>query len=158
VVTQEDHARIEAILERLLAATGAKTTFLANRNGEQIAAAGSLAGMDSTALGSLAAGSVAATRGLARLIGESEFSALHHEGSREHLYLSHVSENAILLIHFDARATLGLVRLRARAASSELAPILEEVDARPGGREGALLVAGGNLAGITDDEIDALLR
>src|SRR5262245_41939240 len=158
VVTQEDYTRICGVLDRLLASSGAKTVFLTNGNGEQIAAAGSVAGVDSTSLGSLAAGSVAATRGLAKLIGEQEFSVLFHEGTREHLHITHVAQHAILLIHFDARTTLGLVRLRARTVSSELAPIFEEILARSEARKGALLTSNGTLAGITDDEIDRLLR
>ncbi len=157
VLLREDHARIATILDRLLAETGAKVVFLANRNGEQIAAAGNLSGMDPASLGSLAAGNVAATRGLARLIGEQEFSVLFHEGTRDHLHISLVCEDAILLIQFDARTTLGLVRLRVRRVSPELEPVLEEIRARSVALEGALLRSTGALAGITDDEIDALL-
>ena len=114
--------------------------------------------MDPTSLGSLAAGSVAATRGLARLIGEREFSVLFHEGSREHLHVSLICENAILLILFDGKTTLGLVRLRVRRLSPELEPIFEEIHARSEALQGAVLGSTGDLAGITDDEIDALLR
>jgi len=105
-----------------------------------------------------AAGSVAATRGLARLIGEREFSVLFHEGSREHLHVSLICENAILLILFDGKTTLGLVRLRVRRLSPELEPIFEEIHARSEALQGAVLGSTGDLAGITDDEIDALLR
>ena len=157
-VTREDHARISSILDRLLAATGAKAVFLANGNGEHIAAAGSVQGMDPTSIGSLAAGSVAAIRSLARLIGEQEFSVLFHEGKREHLHISHITENAILLIHFDGRTTLGLVRLRVRAVASELAPIFEGIHARSEARDRAVPRSSGTLGGITDDEIEALLR
>jgi hypothetical protein len=45
----------------------------------------------------LAAGNIAATGGLAQLLGEEEFSILFHEGQRDHLHISIVGKKVILL-------------------------------------------------------------
>ncbi len=122
VVTGEEHARFLAELEAIGREANAKLVFLIDRAGQQIAGCGELAGVDPTALASLTAGNVAATEGVAALVGESEFTSLYHEGRQESLHVSVVGKRLILLIVFDARSSLGLVRLRA----DQHRPILEK--------------------------------
>jgi hypothetical protein len=52
---------------------------------------GELEQFDTTSLASLTAGNVAATDGLAKLIGEKEFSILFHEGERDNIHISIVA-------------------------------------------------------------------
>ena len=115
-VYEEDFQRIEESLRRLRYESNAKVVFLIDKNGQQIAAAGDTSDFDSTSLASLTAGNVAATDGLAKLIGEREFSVLFHEGQKDHIHISIVAERAILLVIFDERSSLGLVRLRVKRA------------------------------------------
>ena len=53
--------------------------------------------VDGTALASLAAGNMAATNGIASLIGEGQFGALFHQGSRENVHISVMGERMILV-------------------------------------------------------------
>jgi len=53
-----------------------------DKNGQLIASAGDTHNIDTTALASLTAGNIAATGGIARLLGEREFSILFHEGRK----------------------------------------------------------------------------
>ena len=76
VILEQDHARFVQILDRLRQESNAKLTFLIDKNGQQLARSGELDGVDPTSLASLTAGNVAATDGLAQLIGEREFSIL----------------------------------------------------------------------------------
>ena len=69
-----------------------------------------------TSLASLAAGNIAATGGLASLIGEKEFSILFHEGERDNMHISVIDNRLILVVIFDKRSSVGLVRLRVRRA------------------------------------------
>jgi len=62
----------------------------------------------------LTAGNIAATGGLAKLIGEREFSILFHEGERDNLHISIVGQRVILVVIFDQKSSLGLVRLRVK--------------------------------------------
>ena len=119
-VFEAEFKQLEEALKRLRHDSNAKAVFLIDKNGQHIAAAGEVEDFDSTSLASLTAGNVAATDGLAKLIGEREFSVLFHEGQRDHIHISIVARRAILLVIFDERSSLGLVRLRVKRASAEL--------------------------------------
>ena len=155
VLHEEEYQRIREVITRLRGECNAKVVFLVDKNGQQIAAIGELETIDTTALGSLAAGNVAATDSLARLIGEKEFSILFHEGERDNLHISVVGGRMILVVIFDERSSLGLVRLRVKKGSSELATILEVMLKKSAAPKKA--AAGGSpFSEITDEDIDKL--
>jgi predicted regulator of Ras-like GTPase activity (Roadblock/LC7/MglB family) len=150
---EEEFDGINSILGRLWVDANAKIVFLVDKNGQQIAAKGDLEKVDATSLASLTAGNVAATDGLAKLIGEKEFSILFHEGERDNIHISIVGQRLILVVIFDERSSLGLVRLRVRKAAADLEEILNQM-ASKAANEGA--VAQSPFAEITDDDIDKL--
>jgi predicted regulator of Ras-like GTPase activity (Roadblock/LC7/MglB family) len=157
ILLEEDHARLRTILDRLNEESNAKVVFLFDKNGQQFCSAGDAEGVDATSLASLTAGNVAATDGLAKLLGEREFSILFHEGEHDNLHINVVADSAILLVLFDERSSLGLVRLRVKKATGELATILREITARLAGPRRA--TAGtAPLTEITDADIDALFN
>jgi predicted regulator of Ras-like GTPase activity (Roadblock/LC7/MglB family) len=156
VMYDEEFQRISAVIEKLLRESNAKVIFLVDKNGQMIASCGETANLDTTSLASLTAGNIAATGGLAKLIGEKEFSILFHEGENEHLHINVVASRGILVVLFDERSSLGLVRLRVKKASVELTSILEEIANRETSHP---FGAGGSpspFSEITDDDIDAL--
>ena len=132
----------------------AKIVFLVDKNGQQIAEAGEVNLIDTTSLASLTAGNVAATDGLAKLIGEKEFSILFHEGRKDNIHISIVGQRLILVVIFDERSSLGLVRLRVRKASVDLDRVLKEMEAKS--LEVGSVKTVSPFAEITDDDIDAL--
>lgn len=157
IMYEEEYQRIKAIITRLRADSNAKLVFLVDKNGQQIAAQGDLENLDATSLASLTAGNVAATDGLAKLIGEKEFSILFHEGEKDNIHISIVAQRVILVIIFDNRSSLGLVRLRVRKASSELTDVFERVVKKINyERESGRLDTESPFAEITDDDIDNL--
>src|ERR1700758_1039246 len=127
VMYEEEYQQIKDTLQRLQVDSNAKIVFLVDKNGQQIAAHGDMRGVDATSLASLTAGNVAATDGLARLIGEKEFSILFHEGEKDNIHISIVARRVILVVIFDDRASLGLVRLRVRRATAEVETVFEEI-------------------------------
>ena len=132
--------------------------FLAPQQfGQQIAAHGEIENLDTTSLASLTAGNVAATDGLARLIGEKEFSILFHEGEKDNIHISIVAGRVILVVIFDERSSLGLVRLRVKKAANELTEvfnrIIDKVE-REKAQAGAAVES--PFAEITDEDIDSL--
>jgi predicted regulator of Ras-like GTPase activity (Roadblock/LC7/MglB family) len=153
VMYEEEFQRISSVLARLWVDANAKIVFLVDKNGQQIAAKGDLEKVDATSLASLTAGNVAATDGLAKLIGEKEFSILFHEGERDNIHISIVGQRLILVVIFDERSSLGLVRLRVRKAAAELEDVLSQM-ASKASMEGQAPVS--PFAEITDDDIDAL--
>jgi predicted regulator of Ras-like GTPase activity (Roadblock/LC7/MglB family) len=156
VILDEDNRRFCDVLEKLRNDANANLTFLLDRNGQQIAMAGSVEKIDVTSLASLTAGNVAATDGLAKLIGEKEFSILFHEGENEHLHISVVGGRWILVVLFDEKSSLGLVRLRVKKAGAELREAMDEVLKRELNRQFSSTGGTSPFSEITDDDIDAL--
>jgi predicted regulator of Ras-like GTPase activity (Roadblock/LC7/MglB family) len=158
VLHDTDHQRFSAILDRLRQDSNAKVTFLIDKNGQQLAVAGQVAGLDPTSLAALSAGNVAATDGLAKLLGEREFATLFHEGEHDSLHINVVSGRAILVVIFDERSSLGLVRLRVKRTTVELCTILDEIVARSHAQRASTVGIAAPFAEITDDDIDALFN
>ena len=69
------------------------------------------------------------------------------------MYLADVARRVILVVLFDNRTTLGLVRLKMKEVVVELAKLFEEVFSRGGTGSGKP----GLLSGA-DDEIDKLFQ
>ena len=157
VMYDEEYQRILLLLEKLLREANAKVIFLVDKNGQLIAATGETANLDTTSLASLTAGNIAATGGLAKLIGEKEFSILFHEGEKDNIHISIIGGRVILVVIFDQRSSLGLVRLRVKKASNELGIVFEDLVNKT--EEEAI---SGNtpspFAEITDDDIDNLFN
>jgi predicted regulator of Ras-like GTPase activity (Roadblock/LC7/MglB family) len=155
VLYEEEFRQLEEALRRLRQEANGKAVFLIDKNGQQIAATGEIDQFDTTSLASLTAGNVAATDGLAKLIGEREFSVLFHEGQQDHIHISIVAKRAILVVIFDDRSSLGLVRLRVKRANGDLERIFE-VMVQKGERDAQGPAHNSPFAEITDDDIDAL--
>jgi predicted regulator of Ras-like GTPase activity (Roadblock/LC7/MglB family) len=153
VMYDEDYRRILHVIQRLVRDANAKGVFVVDRNGQLIGEAGELRGIDTTSLASLTAGCIAATGGLAKLVGEEDFPVHFHQGQRDNLHITLVSSRTILVVVFDDRSSLGLVRLRVKKAGGELARIFEEIQKKTEQEQ-----AKGNtpFAEITDDDIDNL--
>jgi predicted regulator of Ras-like GTPase activity (Roadblock/LC7/MglB family) len=155
VMYDEEFKQINLVIEKLLREANAKVIFLVDKNGQLISGVGDTDRFDTTSLASLTAGNIAATGGLAKLIGEKEFSILFHEGEKDNLHISIVGGRVILVVLFDNRSSLGLVRLRVKKASDELTTIFDRLMQKAEAKE----KSGETefpFAEITDDDIDNL--
>lgn len=151
VIRETRYHQIKAVLARLRLDAAARLVVLVDKDGQQIAVHGELGDLDTTSLASLAAGNVAATGGMAKLIGESEFPTLSHEGEKESIHIC-VIGRVLLVVVFDDRSSLGLVKLRSKQISHELARAFAEIE-----RESAAGTSSSHsFAEITDEEIDSL--
>jgi predicted regulator of Ras-like GTPase activity (Roadblock/LC7/MglB family) len=154
VMREQQYHQIKAVLAKLRLDSSARVAFLVDKDGQQIAVHGDVGNLDTTSLASLAAGNVAATSGMAQLIGEKEFPTLSHEGERESIYIS-VIGRMLLIVVFDERSSLGLVKLRVKQASTELSSIFDEIireSSKKDPNEPSLF------AEITDEDIDSLFN
>ena len=155
VMYDEEFKEINVVIEKLLREANAKVIFLVDKNGQLISGVGDTERFDTTSLASLTAGNIAATGGMAKLIGEKEFSILFHEGEKDNLHISIVGGRVILVVLFDNRSSLGLVRLRVKKASDELNAIFDKLMQKAEAKE----KSGDTefpFAEITDDDIDNL--
>lgn len=150
---EDEINRISDLCERLNRDSNARGVLLVDRNGQFITCHGDVEALDTTSLASLTAGNIAATSGLAKLIGEREFPNIFHEGEQDHLHLSIVAERAILVVMFDRRTSLGLVRLRVRRTVEHLTAIFDELETKVQTNSPTL-----SLGEISDDDIDKLFN
>ena len=151
LLRERQYHQIKAVLARLRMDSSAKVVFLVDKDGQEIAVQGEIGNLDTTSLASLAAGNVAATGGMAQLIGEKEFPTLSHEGERESIHIS-VIGRLLLVVVFDERSTLGLVKLRSKQISQQLAAMIDEIT------QVDLEDADSPFAEITDEDIDSLFK
>jgi predicted regulator of Ras-like GTPase activity (Roadblock/LC7/MglB family) len=120
VLYEAEYLRLKSILAMTQRDLRAELILLIDRSGQQIAFEGPARGIDLTALASLAAANIAATDGLARLVGEPDFSILFHQGKRRSIHISDVSKKFSLVVVFDDSISLGMVRLRVKRATAYL--------------------------------------
>lgn len=127
VLTIQDVATLDGVLGDFLKKTEAELTVVIDRGGNVISQYGDFDVMDVTIIAALAAGSFAATRELARRIGETEFNALYHQGSGSHIFMNSVDEETIMITVFGSRTTVGLVRFYSTATAQHIAQILKSL-------------------------------
>ncbi len=153
VMYEEELQQINKICDVLQRDANAKAVLVIDKNGQAIASAGEVDQLDVTSLSSLTAGNVAATGGIASLLKEKEFAGQFHEGEKVHVHISLVAQRVILLVLFDERSSLGLVRLRVRKAGVELTAVLEAlIKKMESGSQPSVF------AEITDADIDNLFN
>src|SRR4026208_266794 len=128
--TEDDFAAITATLESFLTDSNARCALLVDRTGQLVATVGDRPNFDPTAFSTLAAADFSANDQLAKLIGENDFNSLFHQGEKESLYLSDIARRVILVVLFDNRTTLGLVRLKMRQTVAELSQLFMNIFSR----------------------------
>lgn len=140
-------------MERLLQESGAHAALLVDRGGQLLVQAGDPPAFDATTFATLTAADFSANDQLARLLGETDFTSLFHQGERESMLVADVARRAILVVLFDSRTTLGLVRLRLRPVVDDLARHVEAMASREAHAGPSRPVLAG-----ADDEIDRLFQ
>lgn len=155
VMYEEEFKQVDAELSKLHQLANAKVTFLVDKNGQLISSVGETQNLDTTSLASLTAGNIAATGGMAKLLGEKEFSILFHEGERDNVHISLIGDRVILVVVFDQRSSLGLVRLRVKKSSEVFTQIFSKIIDKVE-NEKETKNSRSPFAEITEDDIDRL--
>ncbi len=127
VLTIEDVATLDGVLSDFLKKAEADLTVVIDRGGNVISQFGDMTVMDVTIIAALAAGSFAATRELARRIGEVEFNALYHQGNGHHIFMNSVDDETIMITVFGPRTTVGLVRFYSTGTAQRIAQLLKSL-------------------------------
>jgi predicted regulator of Ras-like GTPase activity (Roadblock/LC7/MglB family) len=153
VMFPEEQRQISNVCLRLHRDSNAKAVLLIGRDGQPIAEAGEVGEIDVTSLSSLTAGNVAATGGISKILREKDFTSQFHEGEKTHVHITLIGGRAILVVLFDERSSLGLVRLRVRKATEEMIRLFEQVTRKAATQTGPSI-----LNEITDADIDKLFN
>ncbi|MEO8376634.1 MAG: roadblock/LC7 domain-containing protein [Candidatus Sumerlaeota bacterium] len=120
ILTKTEITQIHRALLQMLKQSEAKCAMLVDADGKCLAKKGFTANIDTDALAALIAGSFASTRAMAKLVGETDFSVLFHQGERDHIHNILVDNNTILTVIFDDRTTIGMVRLYSKECAKSL--------------------------------------
>ncbi len=126
VFYEADIEKVDKLLNEFLRQSKARCAMLIDREGYMITRQGSTRSFDNDTISALVAGSFAATKEMARLLGEDEFSVLYHQGKCESIQMTLVGERILLTVIFDEATTLGMVRLYAKEVAKHLANELYE--------------------------------
>jgi predicted regulator of Ras-like GTPase activity (Roadblock/LC7/MglB family) len=153
VMYEEELAQINNICEILHRDSNARAVLVIDKNGQAFASAGETEHLDVTSLSSLTAGNVAATGAIASLLSEKEFAGQFHEGEKTNVHISIIGQRVILVVLFDERSSLGLVRLRVRKSTGELVQVLDVL-----AKKSASGSQPSVFSEITDDDIDNLFN
>ena len=146
----QDVERLDSELDSFLELCGARCALLIDKEGHLVTRRGEPVASSIESIAALIAGSFAATKEMARQLGEDEFSILFHQGARDSIQLQLVGERTLLAVLFDQRTNLGLVRFYAQETGRQLAAIFADMAARPV-QEGS-----GLSADFSQDASDAL--
>lgn len=155
VLFEEDSRLIDEELRKLNQLARAKISFLVDKDGQLISSMGETGGIDTTSLASLTAGNIAATGGMAKLLGEKEFSILFHEGEKDNIHISLVGQRAILVVVFDDRSSLGLIRLRVKRSVTALTAVFENITKKMA-ESGSQSGISSPFKEITEEDIESL--
>ncbi len=150
VMYEEEFNQLQNVTDRLAEDANAKVVFIVDKNGQLIVSSGDVDNLDTTSLASLTGGNSA---GMSKLLRENEFATQFHEGEKANIHIQIVGQRVILVVIFDSKSSLGLVRLRVRKASEEInhifTALLENVQ-EPG--------TDSPFSEITDEDIDNLFN
>jgi len=130
VFYKEDIEKIGRLLATFLKNANARCVLLIDKDGHLVTKEGESSAYDMDTISALVAGSFAATKQMAKLLGEEEFSVMFHQGKKDNIQLSLVGERTILAVIFDDRTTLGMVRLYASQISVRLGETFADIALR----------------------------
>ncbi len=156
IIYEEEITQIEALISKMLQSAEAKCALLVDKDGHLITRQGFTHSLDTTALAALLAGSFASTKEIARLVGEPEFSVLFHQGKKDHIHMSLVGERSILVVIFDDRTTIGMVRLCAKETAAELTEVFNRIEDGPRDKSGSAISS--DFASRAQDKLDDIFQ
>lgn len=115
-----ENVGVQAELYDLVNASGALTALLISKEGHAMAEAGDTSYLNTTAMAALVAGMFSATREVARMVGEQQFSILLQQGENRHIHISLVTDSVMMVIVFEDYQRIGRVRHEARKAGDKI--------------------------------------
>lgn len=122
--------KVDPVIEGLCRDINPITIILITKQGTVISEAGDTQSINTTAMAALTAGMFSATREVAKMVGEQQFSILLQQGEKRHIHISLVTEDAMMVIVFEDYRRIGIVRMAARKAGERLIAIAHEEKAK----------------------------
>jgi predicted regulator of Ras-like GTPase activity (Roadblock/LC7/MglB family) len=127
LVFYEDVVRdVNRLLREFLKLSNAKCAMLIDKEGHMVTRQGVTRDIDMDTISALVAGSFAATKEMARVLGEDEFSVLFHQGKTDNIQLSIVGDRTLLTVIFDEATTVGMVRLYSAETAKRMSELFQK--------------------------------
>lgn len=130
ILTQEGLDKVNGMLARLLSEINGRYILLVEKSGQAIASVGEQNPF-AIPLAALVAGAFSSTREIARMLGEKEFQSMFQQGKDAHIFISLLPSQDILAVVFDENSTVGIVKMRSKQASQELAVEIAKMRGQP---------------------------
>ena len=130
VFYKNDMDRIDRFLAEFLKLANGKCALLIDKDGHLVTQQGDAGGFDTDTVSALVAGSFAATKQMAKILGEEEFSVMFHQGVRDNIQLTLVGDRTIMAVIFDDRTTVGMIRLYGTEIAKKLDALFKEISTR----------------------------
>lgn len=116
----ESYAALEHGVARLVGEASATAAMVVRGDGQLLTWAGGVS--EPSSLGALAAGSMAAGEALLASAEDRGRTSISLDGNEQSFFLTVIDQGAFLLVMFDRRCSLGLVRLRAKRLVEQAKP------------------------------------
>ena len=126
----EDIEKIDRMLNNYITVSKAKSVFLIDKSGSMITYKGEDHSINADELSALVAASFAATKEIARLLGEAEFSVMFHQGKKDNIHISLIGNKAILVTLFSDNTTVGMIGHYSKELAEKLTSIFEIISKR----------------------------
>jgi predicted regulator of Ras-like GTPase activity (Roadblock/LC7/MglB family) len=129
----EDIREFDRVLSELVSRSEASAALIIDKAGFLIAQTGDFGQFDSTTLAALAAGTYAATQGMASVISEPNFTCVYQQGENFSLLVRNVDRETLLVVVFEAHVSVGAVKYFANASAPQLSRQFESAQQREPG-------------------------
>lgn len=149
----EDLEKIERMLTSYLTLSKAKSAFLIDKSGSIITYKGEDNSINVDALSALVAASFAATKEIAHLLGETEFTVMFHQGKKDNIHISLVGNKVISVTLFSDSTTIGMIGHYSKELSEKLASLFEIISKRNNRNQEKINVDLGVFVGNKLDEL-----
>jgi len=154
-LSEDQMDEIVGHIKKMRRETQAHCILLSDVSGQLIEEQGSTIGLNTAGLSALAAGELAATKEMARLVGEkARFKLLLHEGKRRSVYLSDVAGEMLLVTVFGNTTPIGMIRLWTRNTVDRLKEVVNQARERPPGTRSELTL---EFEELLSQELDSAL-
>lgn len=122
-----DAERLNEAMIAFVRKSGARCCLLIDRDGHLVAKQGFADALNTSGLAALIAGSFASTAEVARLLGDTSFHDLMHQGSSSTIHIALVGERSLQVAVFNATTKPGLIQIMTKELAGRLDAILTEI-------------------------------
>ena len=123
IIDEESALKVESVLQKFIDESGATYVLLTDMGGNLLFKVGE-ENFDGDTLAVLSAANYAATKEIATLINEDNFSLLFHRGNNENIHFAKISPDVLMIILFKPYLSLGLLRLKIESIQKEITLLL----------------------------------